>query len=139
MPKKTGKSAEINVDDVCGAIRNGETMTAIARGLGVSRSVFIDWIAADDDRSARVREARQDAASAYEEQAMEEISLAQTPFELMKAKEMAHHLRWRASKINPKEYGDKQQVTHDGAMNVTLYDGEQARRMAELAYAAKPK
>jgi hypothetical protein len=35
---------------------------------------------------------------------------ASDAFELAKAKELAHHYRWRASKIAPKLYGDRLQV-----------------------------
>lgn len=119
------------VDALCDAIRNGETLTGISRALGVARSSLLVWISADPDRSARVREARQDAASFYEERALEELAQSETPFELARAKEIAHHLRWRASKVNSKEYGDKVQADINGSVNLTLFDGEQARRMAE--------
>ena len=78
-----------------------------------------------------MREARSAAAAAYDEMAYRQISRANDPFELAKSREQAQHLRWRASKINPREYGDKQQITHDGAIGVGLFDKDQVRRMAE--------
>jgi hypothetical protein len=101
----TANTASINV--LCSRIVDGETLTAIARSLGTGVSTLADWIAADPARSARAREARTAAAASYEEQALEAIRAAADPFELAKAKEEAHHLRWKASKANPRAYGDK--------------------------------
>lgn len=117
---------------VISAIRDGEMLTDIAKGIGVTRSALSVWIALTDTRSARVREARAAAAATYDEMAYEKISEATDPFSLAKAREQASHLRWRASKMNPGEYGDRQTLTHDGNVSMTLFDGEQARRMAEL-------
>jgi len=63
-----------------------------------------------DGNVARVREARQIASTWYDEQALIVVRNARDNFESGKARDEAHHLRWRASKIAPKEYGDKQQV-----------------------------
>jgi hypothetical protein len=50
------------------------------------------------------------AAAAYDEQAEQGLLAATNLFELAKARELAQHLRWRASKINPKAYGDRLEV-----------------------------
>ena len=49
-------------------------------------------------------------AELWDQVAVEGIERATDTFELAKAKEIAHHYRWRASKIAPKLYGDKQSV-----------------------------
>jgi hypothetical protein len=49
-------------------------------------------------------------AEYWDQVAVDGIAQAGDPFELAKAKELAHHYRWRASKIAPKLYGDKQSV-----------------------------
>ena len=98
-------------DDVSGA----KTMTEIAAAIGVTVGQLSTWIAADVEHSARVREARTVAARYWDERSEKEILSASDPFELAKAKELAHHYRWRAAKIAPKEYGDKIQAEHTGA------------------------
>ena len=98
-------------DDVSGA----KTMTEIAAAIGVTVGQLSTWIAADVERSARVREARTVAARYWDERSEKEILSASDPFELARAKELAHHYRWRAAKIAPKEYGDKIQAEHTGA------------------------
>jgi len=133
------KCEALGTDELCRRILDGYTLTEIARGLEIARSRLIEWIGKDPDRSARVREARQTAAAAYEEQAMDHILSASDPFELAKARELAQHLRWRDSNINAKEYGDKQTLDVSGKLDVTLFDPEQAMEMAKLAYESKSR
>jgi hypothetical protein len=97
------------IESICDELLNGETFTKIARKLGIARSALKRWIDADEARSARAREARIDAASAWDEKAEDCIELAGDPFELQRARELAHHYRWRASKIAPADYGDKKE------------------------------
>ena len=106
------------MDDVIAEIQAGHTLTAIARKMGVARSKLLVWIEEDDDRSARVREARRRAAWAWDELAEDVIRNAADPLELSRAKELAHHYRWRASKIAPREYGDKVELS--GSVEMTL-------------------
>ena len=96
-------------------IASGETLTAIAKDLGKSRAALSDWLAAESSRSVRAREARTRAAAAWDDMAEEVIEEAADPFELAKAKELAHHYRWRAKAVAPREYGDKLQTELTGA------------------------
>ncbi len=105
--QKWTKDPDAAIDDLCDRVMSGESITAIAAKLGTSKPNLIRWIDADPDRSARAREARVQAAATYDDMALQGIEEASDPFELARAKEKAHHLRWRASKINPREYGDK--------------------------------
>lgn len=100
------------IDAICSEIIDGQMMTDIARSCGVSNYALLSWIASDTIHSARIREARSQAAQVYEEKALSGILSAADPFELSKAKEAAHHYRWRASKISP-VYADKVSVGGD--------------------------
>jgi len=97
----------LGIAAICERIIAGVTERSIAADAGVSVATFSEWIAKDNERSARAREARKQSAHQFAEKAEEEIRNAADPFELSKAKELAHHWRWRASKANPKEFGDK--------------------------------
>lgn len=105
----------LGIDEVCDRIVDGDTLTAIAASAEVSIGSLVSWIAADSERSVRAREARALAARVYDERAEAEIVGSKDAFGLSKAKELAYHLRWRASKIAPKEYGDKVTQEHVGA------------------------
>lgn len=121
-------------DEIISAIEGGKSIARIAAELGVNRSTLSRWLRADEQRSARAREARELSADAYDEAAEDAITTAADPFELAKAKEMAHHLRWRASKIAPRRYGEKLQL--GGAEDLPplqgLADEQLLRRAAEL-------
>lgn len=102
------------IEAVCERLANGVTMTAIAEEIGVTVGKLSQWIASDEEHSARAREARIHAARIWDEKALSVIEQALDPFELQRAKELAHHYRWRASKTAPKEYGDKVQTELTG-------------------------
>lgn len=97
------------------------------------------WLASDSERSARAREARISAAQVWDEKA--ETVLEDKEVDIQRARELASHYRWRASKINPREYGDKLQVDNTHTV-LNLSDEEIRRRAArieaELAAALPP-
>ena len=37
----------------------------------------------------------------------------------------ADTIKWKLARMSPKKYSDRQQITHEGNMNVTLFDGKQ--------------
>lgn len=130
------KLDEVGIDAICERIQNLETMTGIALSLGMKLADLQYWLAKDDCRSARMREARASTAQHHDDAALKFIIEAEDGFALAKAKEAAHHLRWRASKIAPRDYGDRQQVEIN---DVTPRTPEQVdARLAEIyAKAAK--
>ena len=103
------------IEAVCERLSNGMTMTALAEEIGVTVGKLSQWIASDEEHSARAREARIHAARIWDEKALSVVEQAMDLFELQRAKELAHHYRWRASKTAPKEYGDKLTQEHTGA------------------------
>ncbi len=113
LKPRASKCADFGLDRICDAIANGGSMTAIAVAAGTSVGGLSSWIAADAERSARVREARIVSARVWDEKAEAAIEGAKDAISLGKARELAQHYRWRASKIAPKDYGDK--VSHEHA------------------------
>lgn len=123
---------ELGIDWLCGRVINGDSQTAIARELGIGVSTISDWIAADPERSARVREARISAARTFSEKAELVIAEASDPFALAKAKELAHHYRWQASKASPREYGDKLEIEQKTTIT-DLTEEQLDERIAKLS------
>lgn len=107
--------AAYTADKIIDDISNGIALTNIAGFIGISPGNLSDWIARNEECSARAREARVYAARIWDEKAVSEIEMATDPFTLSRAKELAHHYRWRASKTAPKDYGDKVVNEHTGA------------------------
>jgi len=122
----------IGIDAICTFIEDGLSLRAIAETLELAdESSVRQWLAADVTRSARARASRSAAAAAYDDQALDGIQRADDPFSLAKAKEAAHHLRWRASKVNPREYGDKLDVTQTTTLR-EVSDSDLVSKLAKL-------
>ena len=107
------KLDDYGLDAICEDIANAETLTTIAKKVGVAIGSVAAWIERPEN-SARVKYTRMQMAKVWDEMALEQIQAAKDPFELTKARDAAHHYRWRASKIAPREYGDKLDVTSNG-------------------------
>lgn len=105
-------------EDILSRIESGRSISSVANDFAVNRSTLWRWLEADPQRSARAREARQVSAEVWDDKAVTEINAAADPFALAKAKEIAYHYRWRASKIAPKVYGDKIEHEHKGGLDV---------------------
>jgi hypothetical protein len=105
------KLNKVGIDEVVEMLcSEGMSLTGIAHEVGVSVGSLLTWIDADPERSARVREARAAMAKVWDEKAEDFILQAGDEFALKRARELAHHYRWRATKIAPREYGDKVDV-----------------------------
>ena len=115
MPVAQNKIDAYGLDAICSDIIGGESMTAICGRIGVHISSLIEWIEADGQRSARARAARALSARVWDQKAEEVIASAPDKFGLEKARELAHHYRWRAKAIAPREYGDRVTNEHTGA------------------------
>lgn len=122
-PVAKNKLDAIGVERIGKMILETSSLTAVAKKTGVGIATLLAWIEANPERSVRVREIRAIAARTEDELALSELQAARDPFTLAKAKETAHHRRWRASKIAPKEYGDRLAVEPgDGASMVVFKD-----------------
>lgn len=114
-PVSRAKCDVFGLEKICQLIISGESMTKIAAQIGVHVSTLIEWTEDDPKRSARMREARQHSGRIWDEKAEQGIITAADKFELEKARELAHHYRWRAKAIAPREYGDRVTQEHTGA------------------------
>lgn len=114
-PVGRNKCDAFGLEKMCELIVAGESLTSIAARVDVHVSTLITWSEQDTQRSARMREARSHSGRIWDEKAEAGILMAGDKFELDKAKELAHHYRWRAKAIAPKEYGDKITQEHTGS------------------------
>lgn len=133
-PPKGSKTAALDaygVDKLCDRIIAGDTQRSIAEDIGVSLALLVSWIASDPDRSARVREARIAASRSFDEMAEQCLLDAKDPFGLAKARELASHYRWKASKSNPREYGDKVEIEQRTTIT-DLTDEQLDAKLAQL-------
>jgi hypothetical protein len=108
----------IGIDAICERISGGETLTHLSQDIGVGVARLITWLGTPE-RSARANEARRLAAQVWDEMA-EGTLLSASPEDISVARELAHHYRWRASKMAPRTYGDRHEVEHSGKVEMTL-------------------
>jgi hypothetical protein len=104
----------VGITAICEMICGCETLIGISKTLGVGVATLLDWIEKDPERSALARESRTLTARLWDEKAEQVITEAKDPFELNKARELAHHYRWRAKAIAPRDYGDRVTNEHTG-------------------------
>lgn len=112
--RKAGRppSAEAILDKVglqklCDEIADGKTLRQLCAELGVDRGSLRRWMSLTEERTKQITEARITAAEAFVDEADDGIKKARNAFQLAKAKERGYHLRWRASKADPRRFGDK--------------------------------
>lgn len=120
---------DIGTEDFIEKILDGKMITEIANSYEVSKATLLRWISADPDRQARARAAREEAVEGHLDKAELDIANAKDMFELQKAREMGLHLRWKASKIAPRDYGDKLQI--DQTTRVVNLSEEEILRQRE--------
>lgn len=112
------------IDEIVEYLLEGYSFRQIAEKLKVKLTTLHDFTQRSE-HSARVREALEYSAQTFDDKAEEVlISADGTKEELMRARELAQHYRWKAAKRNPRRYGDKVDVTTDGeklpaTLNVT--------------------
>lgn len=109
--KQVSKYAETldayGIERVCDRILDGESLNSTAKDAGVPLHALLYWCETNAARALLLRETRRRAAKVWDEQAEMHILRAPDKFSLAKAREVAHHLRWRAAMINPKEYAGR--------------------------------
>lgn len=102
------------IDEIVEMLINGDSFRDIATRLNVGLSTLHDFTS-KSEHSARVREALVYSAASFDDKAEQVlVSAASNLVEIQRAKELAQHYRWKASKRAPKQYGDKVDVTSAG-------------------------
>ncbi len=109
------KLEAFGIDAIVDLIYDGMMLRQIADTIGVAQSRMSDWLAKSPERSARVIEARARSADQWDAKAEAVLQAARDKDEIAVARELAHHYRWRASKLAPRTYGDRVTQEHVGA------------------------
>ena len=106
---------DVGIEAVCEMVCELMSTREIAQRCGVRQSHLIEWLWSKPDRSARYLDARALSAEGWEERAMEVLLASGGDMvSVTRAREIASHLRWRASHANAKRFGDRQHVEVSG-------------------------
>lgn len=114
---------------ICKRIAEGESLRAIckAKDLPSAETVRV-WLSEDRAFSAQYARAREDQADFY---ADEIIEIADSTSDPNKARVQIDARKWKASKLQPKKYGDKIDVNHSGSIQ-TMSEEQVDARLSEL-------
>lgn len=127
----------VGIDEIERMVLQGVSVRTMAETIGVTLDAVVDWTS-DVQRSARIWQARQKCATMWEEKAVEVLQEASGPtgsyanVAVARARELAHHYRWRAGNLRRDLYGPTQPVTNN-TMNVVVSGETEAARKRLVA------
>ncbi len=108
------KKIELDLDTIVEMILQGDSYKTIAQKLNIGLTKLHEFTS-NTNHSARVREALIISASTFDDKAEQVLLDAKRDMvEIQRARELAQHYRWKASKRAPRVYGDKLDLTTDG-------------------------
>jgi hypothetical protein len=109
------------LDEIIAMLVEGMSYREIVGKIGGDLHCLHNFLSHPDNR-AQYRTAMEFSARTFDDKAEEVVKNARgTKEELMRARELAHHYRWRSSKRNVKEYGDKVQTEHSGEVTINPF------------------
>lgn len=108
------KKIELDLETIVEMILQGDSYKTIAQKLNIGLTKLHEFTS-NTNHSARVREALIISASTFDDKAEQVLLDAKRDMvEIQRARELAQHYRWKASKRAPRVYGDKLDLTTDG-------------------------
>jgi len=111
---KSRPKRELNINEIIEQIVDGQTFRQMAKTFNVPLSTLHDFIS-KTEHSARARAALELSAAQYADKGEEVLKKAKgNSVEISRARELAQHYRWMASKRNPHKFGDKIDMTTGG-------------------------
>lgn len=116
-------------------VADGMSLAQIAGKCAVTEGEVLRLVKGNKGLAEAVAEARKYSAWLWDERAEAVLKQAEGKEQLMKAKELANHYRWRASKLNRETYGDKVDTTVSATLP-QLVDHDLARKMIGLVQLA---
>lgn len=131
-------NVKLNIDLICEDLIEGIVYEDIAKKYSVSYGTLHAFIS-NNDNSARVIVARQQSADAFDtkaERVLMDLQAGGTNADIARARELASHYRWRASKRNPKVFGDKVELSGNADAPLQIITG--MRVINTLPAAAEP-
>lgn len=123
---KTGKTLgrpssynEPTAKTICERLANGETLRSIIRSDPAmpDRTTIYRWLESNEDFRNRYAHARAEQADYYAEQIVDE---AMTSHDAQIGRLRMDALKWAASKMAPKKYGERIEVDSKSEQNITI-------------------
>lgn len=121
--KKHGRPTKFTqelADTICERMANGETMRSICREIDIPPSTVIEWTMNNKSFSEQYTQARQKQADSYADMILDE---AFNSHDAQIGRLRVDALKWVASKLAPKRYGDKVEVEQTGTQKIRVIMG----------------
>lgn len=130
-------------DLICGLLANGTSLKRICDAKDMpERKTIYNWLRVHDDFLHNYTRAKEDAADAYADD-IEEIAAGTLngTYDPQAARVAIEAKKWVSSKLKPKKYGDKLDITGETTVNHKLkaLDDDQLDARVEAAIAATTK
>jgi len=120
MPKIVPRTDEL-ADAICERLMDGESLRQICAGPEMpDRSTILRWMADDEAFAAKCARARELQADLMDDKILE-VADACTPESAAADRVKISAYQWRASKLKPKVYGDKQQLEVSGQLDLRAW------------------
>lgn len=119
------------LDEILDLFADGETFRAVAKKVGASTRTLNKFLTRKDNVE-QYYAVLQESSDSYA--SMAEEALRNSPadkIEIQRARELAHHYRWMASKRNPKRYGDKLDIESKVSGNIVIQMPSEADGLGE--------
>ena len=110
------------IERICEQVSNGKSLRAVCRAKDTpSMSTVMVWLGENDEFSEQYRKATEQREDFHFEEMMEIADkVLPESAEVAKAKLQIDTRKWVLSRMNPKKYGDKQQMEHSGDVAVNM-------------------
>ena len=121
--KKQGRPTKFTqelADLICERMANGETLRSICRDINLPASTVIEWTMNNKGFSEQYTQARQKQADSYADMILDE---AFNSHDAQIGRLRVDALKWVASKLAPKRYGDKVEVEQTGTQKIRVIMG----------------
>jgi hypothetical protein len=120
-PKNSGsKYTPELAEKVCELVASGDSRREAARKIGVSEGAIRQWQRDHTEFDTQYARAVIDRADVFYERGNDIAMSITSPEEAQIARVQLDWLKWSASKLAPKQYGDKQQVEHSGELGIAI-------------------
>ena len=121
--KKQGRPTKFTqelADLICERMSNGESLRSICREIGLLPSTVIMWMNHNKVFFEQYAQARQKQADSYADMILDE---AFNTHDAQIGRLRVDALKWVASKLAPKRYGDKVEVEQTGTQKIRVIMG----------------
>lgn len=126
-PNTKIKKKDLNIEIIVKMIIDGLSYRTMAKKLNIDLHTLHSFTSLEQ-HSARVYEAMNISADTFADMAEDIMIKAKlNQWSLVKARELAQHYRWKASKRRPKTYGDKVQTEVSGTLGLQQITGMQVK------------